>query len=442
MGSKHLHQVPGTAWLLLCLPAILLLSRCSAQNNKSDVKTVSPEQAEKISSKEDSANAYGRYVNLPAPYKVTKKIDNEGKAIGWKDGHQPKAPEGFKVETYADDLEHPRWIYVADNGDVFVTESDDKSKSKNRITLFRDTNGDGLPDLQTTFLEELNQPFGMLIHEGYFYVANVDGVVRFPYAADQTQIDEEGEKILELPAGGYNHHWTRNIISNEDGSKFYISVGSSSNNGEHGMDKERRRANILEINPDGSEERIYASGLRNPVGIAFHPETNVLYAAVNERDELGDNLVPDYLTSVKEGGFYGWPFYYWGTNVDPTWKGEIPDTLGVPIVPDVALGGHTSSLGLAFYDQDVFPEKYHNGAFVAQHGSWNRTHLNGYMVLFIPFDNGEPSGDPEPFLTGFIADLNKYEVYGRPTGVFVASDGSLLVTDDDANTIWRVSVQP
>lgn len=424
---------------LLMGALLLYLPGAVAQINESFEPKISAEEAKRRSTAEDSAQVYGRNIKLPEPYNSTEKIDHEGKVIGWTKNRKPQAPAGFEVTKYADGLVHPRWLYIATNGDVFVAESNDAKKSKNRITLLRDTNNDGLPEVKETFLDNLNQPFGMLIHDGYFYVANVDALVRYPYEKGKISIDAKGEKLVEFPAGGYNHHWTRNIIPNADTSKIFVSIGSSSNVGEHGMKKEYRRANILEINLDGTGERVYASGLRNPVGIALHPETGQLFASVNERDKTGDNLVPDYLTSVQEGGFYGWPFYYWGDHEDPRWKGNIPDTLDQPIVPDVALGGHTSSLGLAFYDKDAFPAKYKNGAFIAQHGSWNRTRLNGYAVLFVPFADGQPSGDPEPFLTGFIADPDKYQVYGRPTGVFVTPDGSLLVTDDDANTIWKVS---
>lgn len=251
----------------------------------------------------------------------------------------------------------------------------------------------------------------------------------------------KGEKILDLPAGGYNNHWTRNLLASPDGSKIFVSVGSASNVGEHGMDEEKRRANILTINPDGSGEEIFASGLRNPVGMDWVPGSNTLWTAVNERDKLGDELVPDYMTSVKKGGFYGWPYSYYGQNVDPRRKGEAPKLVEKAIVPDVPLGAHTASLGLAFYDKDKFPVKYRGGAFVGQHGSWNRSQLSGYKVVFVPFKNGQPSGPMEDFLTGFIADAEDSKVYGRPVGVTVLADGSMLVADDDSGTIWRVSAE-
>lgn len=378
-------------------------------------------------------------LTLPAPFSsesVTKRSEN----VGWKDDETPTAPEGFTVTRFAEDLEHPRWIYVGPNGDIFIAESDDAKKSANRITLFRDTNNDGSPEEIHVFKEGLNQPFGMLIHEGYFYVANVDGVVKFPYKEGANQLEGEGEMVVELPAGGYNHHWTRNMITNKDKSKFYITVGSSSNVGEHGMEKEKRRAAILEVNPDGTGEKIYASGIRNPIGIDWNPVTNQLWAAVNERDEIGDNLVPDYATSVKEGGFYGWPYSYYGQIKDPRWKDEPHNELvNKAIIPDVPLGSHTASIGLTFYTADAFPSKYKNGAFVGQHGSWNRSTLSGYKVVFIPFDASGNPQKPQDFLTGFIANEEDAKVKGRPVGVTQLQDGSLLVSDDDSGIVWRVA---
>jgi len=376
-------------------------------------------------------------VNLPAPF-ATKSTEKRPDVEGWKENQMPKAPEGFIVTKYADKLDNPRWTYQAPNGDVFVAESATK-KSADRITILRDVNKDGVPEMREIFIEKLKQPLGMLVLKNYFYVANTDGITRYPYKVGDTKITGKGQKILELPAGGYNNHWTRNLLANADGSKIYVSVGSGSNVAEHGMDNEKRRANILEINPDGTGEKIFAAGLRNPVGMDWAPGTNVLYTAVNERDELGDELVPDYMTSVKEGGFYGWPYAYFGTHPDPRMKGERKDLVAKTIVPDVALGSHTASLGLAFYDQSKFPSKYHNGAFIGQHGSWNRSKLSGYKVVFVPFKNGKPSGKPEDFLTGFVESEEK--VYGRPVGVTVLNDGSMLVNDDEGKTIWRVSAK-
>lgn len=396
--------------------------------------------------------------SLPPPY-ATKSVMNFSKVIGWEN-ETPKAPQGFIVEKFADGFQNPRWMYITSNGDVLVAESNSNygvvkkiggaivgaSKSNNlrnsadRIMLLRDTNNDGKPDRRDTLLtskEGLSQPFGMLVFGKWLYVANTDAVVRYPYKAGQTKITASPEKIAALPAKP-SGHWTRNIIINPDSSKIYVAVGSASNVAENGMENEKLRACILEMNPDGSDLKVYASGLRNPVGMDWAPGTNMLWTAVNERDELGDDLVPDYLTSVKEGGFYGWPYCYFGQNIDPRVKEQRPELVKKAIVPDVDLGAHTASLGLVFYTSKALPGKYHNGAFIAQHGSWNRSVLSGYKVVFVPFSDGRPSGKPEDFLTGFIADIQKEEVRGRPVGLAIMHDGSLLVTDDVSNTIWRV----
>lgn len=395
-------------------------------------------------------------VNLPAPTESKNKFSD---VVGWPAGKTPVAPAGFTVTEFASDLQNPRWAYVLPNGDVLVAESQTErkglkkieaklsgrsksgaeGKSANRITLLRDANGDGKPEVRTVFLSGLNQPFGMLLLGNAFYVANTDGLLKFPYQAGQTQLTATGQKILALPAGGYNNHWTRNLLASPDGSKIYVSVGSGSNVGENGMEHEIRRACILEVAPDGSGERLYASGLRNPVGMAWAPGTQTLWTAVNERDELGDELVPDYLTSVREGAFYGWPYAYFGPNEDPRRKGEKPDLVQKTIPPDVPLGAHTASLGLAFYEGKTFPESHREGAFVGQHGSWNRSELSGYKVVFVPFEGGKPAGKPQDFLTGFVANADSGKVYGRPVGVFNLPDGSLLVTDDSGGKLWRVS---
>lgn len=377
-------------------------------------------------------------IQLPEPY-ATPSSRKNSKVIGWSEGKTPVAPDGFTVKRFAGDLNNPRWCYITPNGDVLVSQSmTNQKKSANNILLLRDEDKDGIAETKITFLENLKQPLGMLILGEWFYVANTDEVLRFPYKAGQTQISGQGEKILDLPAGGYNNHWTRNLLASPDGSKIYVSVGSGSNNAEHGLENEIRRACILEINPDGSGERIYADGLRNPVGMDWEPVTKTLWTAVNERDNLGDDLVPDYVTSVKQGGFYGWPFAYFGSNEDPRMKGQRPDLVAKTLIPDVPVGSHTASLGLAFYTGKSFPAKYHGGAFVGQHGSWNRSEFSGYKVLFIPFKNGKP-GQPEDFLTGFIADEEQSQVYGRPVGVTVTKEGSLLVADDSGNTIWLIS---
>ncbi len=395
---------------------------------------------------------------LPAPY-TTKSTKNYSKVIGWKEGEAPRAPEGFTVSKFASGLTNPRWIYQGPNGDVFVAETQTVLKglikfgagisrkiktqnygtSANRIRLFRDKDGNGSYETVMVFAEGLNQPLGMLILNGHFYVANTDGLFMYPYTEGDTKLRSGAKKIVNLPAGGYNNHWTRNITANDAGTKIYVSVGSGSNNADHGMEHEIRRANILEINPDGTGEQIYASGLRNPVGMGWEPVTKTLWTAVNERDGLGDDLVPDYATGVKRGGFYGWPYAYFGANADPRMKKDPhPELVSVTIVPDVPLGSHTASLGLAFYTGTKFPARYRGGMFIGQHGSWNRSSLVGYKVVFVPFSGGRPSGKPEDFLTGFIAGGDDSEVHGRPAGVTVLKDGSMLVADDASNTVWKI----
>jgi glucose/arabinose dehydrogenase len=388
---------------------------------------------------------------------VTKSSRNYCKVIGWK-GLTPEAPKGFVVEKFADGFENPRWLYITPNGDVLVAESNSNhsliekiggtilgaSRSNNlhhsadRITLLRDSDKDGIPEQRETFLIGLNQPFGMLVIGKWLYVGNTNGLVRYPYIAGQTKITEQPEKIVDLPAGKHNRHWARNIITNSDSTKIYIAVGSGTNVAEKGIANELLRANILKINIDGSGLEIYASGLRNPAGMGWAPGTKTLWTVVNERDGLGDELVPDYFTSVRQGGFYGWPYTYFGQNIDIRVKETMPLLVKKSIVPDVNLGSHTASLGLAFYTASSFPEKYKGGVFIAQHGSWNRSELAGYKVIFIPFSDGKPSGKQEDFLTGFIANLKKNEVHGRPVGIIVTPDGSLLIADDISNTIWRV----
>jgi len=437
---KYLYNFINSMWVCLILASF---AACSTGSQKA-----SP------------TSSYNKQ-NLPAPFE-SKSATRFSKVVGWAKSETPVAPAGFTVTRFAEGLQNPRWIYQASNGNVFVAETNTTlswikrlgasihprlktqhyGKSANRITMFRDANKDGVYETRSVFLDDLNQPLGMLVLNGYFYIANTDGLSRYPYKMDDLKASGQGEKIVDLPAGGYNNHWTRNIVANSAGTKIYISVGSGSNVGENGMENEVRRANILEINPDGSGEKIYASGLRNPVGMAWLPGTVALWTAVNERDKLGDELVPDYLTSVQQGGFYGWPYSYYGQHPDPRMKEhQRPDLVAKAIVPDVSLGAHTASLGLAFYDKTTFPARYHNGAFIGQHGSWNRSTLVGYRVLFVPFKNGKPSGSPEDFLSGFVKDIPSAEVHGRPVGVTVLADGSMLVADDAGNVIWRVAVK-
>jgi glucose/arabinose dehydrogenase len=432
------------ALMMAVLPFTLACQESNEQSGQTDTLTT----------------AFNQELILPEPNPDAAK-NKFSKVLGWPEGKTPVAPAGFTVTKFASDIKSPRNIYIAPNGDIFVAlsntersakdkveavvtgkaKSEQGGKSANTVVLFRDTNNDGKPDLQSEFLTGLNQPYGLLVIDNFFYVANTDGLWRYPYKPGDISISEKGTKIMDLPAGGYNNHWTRNLIANADNSKIYITVGSGSNVGENGMEHEKNRANIIEINPDGSGMSIYASGLRNPVGMAWAPGTSVLWTAVNERDGLGDDLVPDYITSVKKGAFYGWPYAYFGSHEDPRMKGQRPDLVKKTIKPDIAVGSHTASLGLAFYNGDKFPAKYQDGAFIGQHGSWNRSVLSGYKVAFVPFKGGKQTGPMEDFLTGFIADLDKAEVYGRPVGVAVAKDGAILVADDVSNTVWRVAAK-
>jgi glucose/arabinose dehydrogenase len=440
------------SWCALCLLLIISVGACSNSSRTNEVAADTTVAAPEV--------VYEDSVFLPEPY-ATKSVKNFSKILGWPEGKLPIAPDGFRVTKYADGLKHPRWMYVTSSGDVLVAEASTEVKgvkklaaevtgiakdqklgeSANRITVLRDKDKDGVPEQKQVLLDGLRQPFGLLVLGNMLYVGATDGLMQFPYEEGQSQILSEGKKIVELPAGKHNRHWTRNIIANADNTKIYIAVGSASNHAEYGIDEEVRRACILEVNPDGSNEKIFASGLRNPVGMAWAPGTNKLFTVVNERDELGDELVPDYLTHVREGAFYGWPYAYFGAHEDPRLKGKEPALVKKTVVPDLSLGSHTASLGLAFYEHKKFPEKYQGGAFIGQHGSWNRSVLSGYKVVFVPFRNGRPAGPPQDFLTGFIANLQKNEVYGRPVGIAVLPDGSLLIADDAADTIWRVTYQ-
>lgn len=400
-------------------------------------------------------------IALPKPH-ATKSKKNFSKVQGWENGRMPVVPQGLRVDRFAEGLQNPRATYITPNGDVLVVESNtphpwyekigaviigaNKSNSMknsaNRITLLRDTDGDGMPDVRQIFLEGLNLPFGMLMLGDWFYVANTDALWRFPYRTGDLRIKGRGQKLVDLPAGKNNQHWTRNIIANKEGTKIYIAVGSGSNAAEDGFEEELLKAAILEVNPDGTGMRLYASGLRNPVGMGWAPGTETLWTVVNERDLLGDDLVPDYLTSVQEGGFYGWPYTYFGTHRDERVKDDRPrEVVEKTLVPEVGLGSHTASLGLAFVKDDRYPERYREGAIIAQHGSWNRSTLSGYKVVFVPFRNGMPSGPPEDLITGFMADIAKDKVYGRPVGITLLPDAGFLITDDVNNTIWRVRSQ-
>jgi glucose/arabinose dehydrogenase len=407
----------------------------------------------------------GNSPTLPAPNTSFIPTVNIARAEGWPAGAQPKAAQGLAVEAFATQLDHPRWLYTLPNGDVLVAESngpkrpDDSKgvkgwiyrtvqswagagvKSPDRIVLLRDANHDGIAETHTNFLEHLYSPFGMVLIGNELYVANSDAVVRFHYQDGQTEITEPGEKVADLPAGPINHHWTKNIIASTDGSKLYATVGSNSNAAENGLDAEKMRADILEIDLKTKQTRVFASGMRNPNGMGFEPQTGQLWTVVNERDELGSDLVPDYLTSVKEGAFYGWPFSYWGQHVDDRVPAN-PSMVAKVIKPDYALGNHVAPLGMTFAKDAQgnavkLGEQFANGAFIGEHGSWNRKPLSGYKVVFVPFAHGKPSGEPVDVLSGFV-DANE-KAQGRPVGVTIAKDGALLVADDVGNTIWRVT---
>jgi glucose/arabinose dehydrogenase len=365
------------------------------------------------------------------------------------------------VRAFADRLDHPRWLFVLPNGDVLVAETngpprpeDNKgvkayfkkramktagaaTPSADRITLLRDSDGDGVAELRSVFLTGLRSPFGMALVGDSFYVANTDALMRFPYVPGETQITAAGTKVIDLPAGPLNHHWTKNVIASEDGSKLYVTVGSNSNVAENGIEKEQGRAAIWEVDARTGAHRVFASELRNPNGLVWEPDTGALWTAVNERDELGSDLVPDYITSVRDGGFYGWPYSYYGQHVDERVHPQRPDLVAKAIPPDYAVGPHTASLGLASAEGGKLPARFRDGMFVGQHGSWNRKPLSGYRVIFVPFSDGKPNGAPADVLTGFVNEDG--EAFGRPVGVAIDKQGALLVADDVGNVVWRVT---
>jgi len=406
--------------------------------------------------------AMGVDPSLEKPSAALLPTVKTAEAVGWSAGQMPVAAEGLEVTAFATGLDHPRWLNVLPNGDVLVAETNAPPKpddakgvkgffmseamkkagavtpTANRITLLRDTDKDGTAETRSVFLSGLNSPFGMALAGDRLYIANTDAVVAVPYAKGDLKASAPPLKLVDLPAGTLNHHWTKSLIASKDGKKLYATVGSNSNAAENGIDKEKGRAAIWEIDRVTAQKRIFASGLRNPNGLGWEPKTGALWTAVNERDELGHNLVPDYITSVKDGDFYGWPWSYFGQTVDTRVKPERPDMVAMAIEPDYALGAHTASLGLAFADGAKMGPQYADGAFIGQHGSWNRDPFSGYRVIYVPFANGRPAGEAIDVLTGFI-DVKKEIAYGRPVGVAVAADGSLLVADDVGNTIWRVS---
>ena len=398
---------------------------------------------------------------LPAEVHNPIPTINIAPAKGWPEGARPTPATGLAVNALASGLDHPRWLYVLPNGDVLVAETNAPERpedgkgvrgfvqkqvmkragatvpSPNRITLLRDADGDGLAETKTVFIKGLNSPFGMALVGNDLYVADTDALLRFPYKPGATSIEGKGEKVLALPDGPINHHWTKNVIASKDGKKLYVSIGSNSNAGENGIEAEEGRAGIIEVDIASGKSRPYANGLRNPVGMGWQPQSGALWVSVNERDELGSDLVPDYMTAVKDGAFYGWPYSYYGNHVDKRVEPQRPDLVESAIVPDYALGPHTASLGLAFYDATLLGKGYAGGAIVGQHGSWNRKPHSGYKVIFVPFADGKPSGQPRDLLTGF---LNKDgDAYGRPVGVAVDHKGAVLVADDVGNVIWRIA---
>ncbi|MBX3623450.1 MAG: sorbosone dehydrogenase family protein [Rhizobacter sp.] len=404
----------------------------------------------------------GPQPELPAPHKTLIPTVKVAKVEPWPAGQGPQAAPGTKVNVFATGLDHPRWLHVLPNGDVLVAESNapprpDDGKglrgwvmkllmkragagvpSANRITLLRDTNGDGVADERSPFLQNLDSPFGMALIGDQLYVANTDAIVRFTYTPGSTRIETAPARVTDLPGGTLNHHWTKSLIASRDGRKLYATVGSNSNVAENGIEAEEGRAAIWEVDVASGAKRLYATGLRNPNGMAWEPTTNMLWTVVNERDEIGSDLVPDYLTSVRDGGFYGWPYSYYGGHVDERVKPQRPDLVAKALVPDYALGPHTASLGLAWSAGTTLPASFAQGMFIGQHGSWNRKPPSGYKVIFVPFQNGKPSGPPLEVLSGFLNEESGI-AHGRPVGVALDAKGSLLVADDVGNVVWRVS---
>ncbi|HEU0299767.1 MAG TPA: sorbosone dehydrogenase family protein [Longimicrobium sp.] len=440
----HIHRIRSRAWLTVLAAG---LASCGG------------------SASLPLSAGMGPNPQLPPPRTSLIPVVQVAPARGWPAGRTPVAAPGTAVAAFATGLDHPRWLYVLPNGDVLVAETaappspDALPKgirgwffrryfkkagsavpSANRITLLRDTDGDGVADVRSAFLENLHSPFGMALVGDVLYVANSDALVRFPYRAGETRITAAPQTVTALPAGRINYHWTKNVVASADGRRLYVSVGSNSNLGGRGMHNEVERAAIWEVDPATGAHRVFASGLRNPVGMAWEPESGALWTSVNERDELGSDLVPDYMTSVRDGGFYGWPYSYFGQHVDRRVRPQRPDLVATAIVPDYALGPHTGSLGLASSRGTTLPAQYRNGMFVGQHGSWNRKPLAGYRVIFVPFSGGRPSGDAVEVLTGFVNE--REEAMGRPVGVAIDGRGALLVADDVGNVVWRVTAAP
>jgi len=409
----------------------------------------------------DKSTQYGPDPQLPAPSRALLPGVNVSKVIGWSPGETPTVPQGFKIEAIATGLSNPRNVLALPNGDLLVVESQKNGKEpierpkrkimdwveakahggsgngpSNRILLLRDTNGDGKPDAQSVLIDKLNAPFGIALVGDQLYIADTDAILRYPYKVGDTKVGGDATKVCDLPAGAINHHWTKSLAASADGSKLYVGVGSNSNILERGTSAEMNRADILEVDPRTGAFSVFAHGLRNPNGLTFYPGSDVLWTVVNERDELGPDLVPDYMTSVKRGAFYGWPYSYWGQNVDERVRPQRPDLVKAAIKPDYALSSHVAPLGLVFYTGSSFPAQFKGGAFIGEHGSWNRPERNGYKVVFIKFENGKPVGQPMDFVTDFLKGPN---VRGRPVGVAVDKTGALIVADDVGNTVWRVT---
>jgi glucose/arabinose dehydrogenase len=410
----------------------------------------------------DPSAQIGPHPTLPEQTQYLLPPMHIARVVGWKKDETPTVPQGLKVQALATGLEHPRSLYVLPNGDVLVVESKSPgvqpirrpkdivmgwieslstsgggNQQSNRITLLRDSNGDGIPEVRSVLLDHLNSPFGVALVGNDLYVANTDAIVRYPYSTGDTKISAPGTTLTPLPGGPIDHHWTKSLVASADGSTLYVGVGSNSNITENGMEAEKNRAAILQVDRATGRWRLYATGLRNPNGLSFEPQSGALWAVVNERDELGPDLVPDYLTLVKDGGFYGWPYSYYGQHVDPRVKPERPDLVAKAIAPDYALSSHVAPLGLVFYAASNLPETYRGGAFVAEHGSWNRSTLNGYKVVFVPFKGGQPNGMAQDFVTGFLTSDD--QARGRPVGLTVDKSGALLIADDVGDTVWRVA---
>jgi glucose/arabinose dehydrogenase len=410
----------------------------------------------------DPSSQIGSNPKLPEPQQYLFPPMHVASVVGWKQGETPSVAKGLKIEALATGLQHPRSLYVLPNGDVLVVESKSpgfepikrpkdlvmhwvesmatsggQTGESNRITLLHDANGDGVPESRSVFLDHLNSPFGVALVESDLYVANTDAIVRYPYSAGETEITAPGTTLTPLPGGPIDHHWTKSLVASRDGSLLYVGVGSNSNITENGMQAEKNRAAIWEVDRASGRWRIFASGLRNPNGLSWEPQSGALWAVVNERDELGPNLVPDYMTSVKDGGFYGWPYSYYGQHLDPRVHPQRPDLVAKAIVPDYGLSSHVAPLGLVFNTANQLPAAYAGGAFVGEHGSWNRRDLNGYKVVFVPFKDGRPNGQAQDVVTGFLNSDNKSR--GRPVGIAIDKSGALLIADDVGNTVWRVS---